>query len=138
MIAFEDVHKLFEDELTETVVGMPVEYDNVPDGEDLKDAKSGNEKWARVVVREGGGRAVSCGGNVLRRFTGIAIVSLFYPRGTGARAMRSKASAIADHIVKQDCKNVDIITPYLVVVGDFEDWHQANLMIPFEADQFTD
>jgi len=137
MIAFEEVHKLFEEELTETVVGMPIEYDNVPDSAALESAKSGHTKWARLAVREGGGRAVSCGSNVLRRYTGVAIVSLFYPQGSGGRQLRSRASAIADHIVKQDCKNVDIITPYLVVIGDFEDWHQANLIIPFEADQFT-
>ena len=137
MIDLDKIRELFEGKLTASVVGMPIQYENVDDGADLTSAKAAKTKWARIVIKDGDAQGVSCGSNVLRRYSGVVIVSIFYPFGGGTKPIRDTASTVSDFIVKESCTSLFVRTPFLTIIGKTDDWFQVNLTIPFEFDQFT-
>ena len=137
MIDIDSIRSSFEALVTDSSVSLPVQYENVPDSPSVESAKTGNNSWVRIAVREGAGSTISCGGSILRRYPGMVIVSLFYPKEAGTSSMRQKSSHIANILLTASITSTYVRTPIFEIIGDTEDWFQGNLTVPFEADQVT-
>jgi hypothetical protein len=137
MIDFDKVREYFETSITDTLLGMPIQHENVNDTKQLSEAKAKKRDWARLVIRQADAIAVSCGSNVLRRYSGIAIISIFCVQGRGTRKLTDLASSISSFILEQEFDSLLIRTPFFSIIGKTDDWFQGNVSIPFEFDQFT-
>lgn len=137
MIDLGKIREFFESAITVAVVGMPIQHENVNDSNDLIAAKASKQPWTRMVIRDGRAQGASCGGNVLRRYSGIVILSIFYKQGDGTKPIRDTASSVSNFIVNVQCASLSIRTPSFAIIGKSDDWFQGNLTIPFEFDQLT-
>ena len=137
MIALDKIRFLFETVITEDSVGFPIQYENVLDSEALQAARKLKQAWGRLVIRDAKATAVTCGDNVMRRYNGVAMLSLFFAQGTGTADLRDAASFVSNLILQSRNARLYIYTPVFNVVGKTEDWFQGNVTVPFEFDQLT-
>ena len=99
--------------------------------------KSSLDEWGRIVLREGVANSVSIGETILRRFTGVAIFSVFIGQEQGTRRARKIAGTLGNKFIGLRKDGLRVYTPYLNTVGKSEKWFQVNLNTPFEFDQST-
>lgn len=111
---------------------IPIGYENVPAVTEERTAH------AHVTIIEGRARAVSCGSNVIRRYSGVVIISIFQAVGGGSSLLRLIATRLNDRILSAYVpSSLSIRTPFFGIIGKSGDWFQGNLTIPFEFDQLT-
>ena len=99
--------------------------------------KSSLDEWGRIVLREGVANSVSIGETILRRFTGVAIFSIFIGQEQGTKRARKIAGTLGNKFIGLRKDGLRVYTPYLNTVGKSEKWFQVNLNTPFEFDQST-
>ena len=114
------------------VVRIRVVFENSEGGD-----KSTLREWGRIVLREGVANSVSIGETILRRFTGVAIFSIFICQESGTKKARKIAGTLGNKFIGLRKDGLRVYTPYLNTVGKSEGWFQVNLNTPFEFDQST-
>ena len=138
MLSLDKIRSQFEGFWTTSRLGVPVEYENVADTDELSEAKRRIDIWARMTIREGETNQASIGDNPLNRTVGIIFLSYFTKRDSGTAALRKLHDVAAAAIIAQP--NLDGIwmrRPSFTINGIEENIIQATSSIPFQADQYS-
>jgi len=94
------------------------------------------EPWVRFAVRHSGGQLASIGTSPMHRYTGMVIVEVFVPTGTGdgdIDDLCDAAEAIFRDYRTQQGLRFD--SPYTLDMGETGGgWYKKDVMCPFTRD----
>ncbi|MEE9140767.1 MAG: phage tail terminator-like protein [Alphaproteobacteria bacterium] len=108
---------------------VPIHYDNVAG--DPPAASS----WVRLTVVEGDSFQVAMGSTRRFRDTGVAIVQVFTPLGSGDGEAREIADDVQGIFKGLTVSGVVFRKPRAARIGPDGRFYQVNVTIPFQADE---
>ena len=93
--------------------------------------------WIRPSVRVGDARRAELGPVAIRRTTGVVIVQVFVPIGSGDAIAASLAASVAAIFRDLEQNGMQFLEPQPRPVGPEPDgaWYQVNVEIPFRRDE---
>lgn len=95
-----------------------------------------NAAWVRLTIREGESRQIELRDTTpLRRSSGVIIVQIFVPRGTGTDASADYADLLPAIFERKQFGGITTRTQRTTIVGDTEHWWQRNVSFPYQRDQ---
>ncbi|MEJ0233187.1 phage tail terminator-like protein [Klebsiella michiganensis] len=94
---------------------------------------SGRDIWARFtnISGQAGGNEIGAGPVVHR--TGVLIIQLFVPVGSGTLLISQTADQLTKHFEFQNDGRLSYFAVSVVPAGEADGWSQLNLQIPYRA-----
>lgn len=141
MISLVEVRKVFVEAFAEGKIGIPVAYENLEEDKKVKTAREKREEWIRLVIREADTQQITIGHhNPLNRTFGVCILQIFVKRGNGDVRIRKIYDDLSKIVVELQTATDWLIVrrARLEIAGTDDSWFQANMTIPFEANQYTE
>lgn len=93
-----------------------------------------NELWVRLTVINGRGINVQAGKNGTTRATGIFVVDVFVPKGSGNKLANNVADQAVDLYRKQFFDNIRAEETEVVEIGISDAWHQVQMTLFYNFD----
>lgn len=94
---------------------------------------SGKAIWARLTNIPGLAAANEIGNGPVVHRTGIVIIQLFVPAGSGSLLITQTADKIRELFEFQSDGRLDYFSVSAVDAGETDSWAQMNLQIPYRA-----
>ncbi|OMP92553.1 phage tail terminator-like protein [Raoultella terrigena] len=105
-----------------------VEYPNGPVFD-----PSGRSIWARLTNISGQAGATEIGAGPVVHRTGVLIIQLFVPVGSGTLLTTQTADKLTELFEFQDDGRLSYFAVSAVPAGETDGWSQLNLQIPYRA-----
>ncbi len=121
----EVVEKRFNDNWTST----PIQWENVH-----FEPQDGQAFIAPVIVPTSGDQ-VSLGTVALNRWDGFVDVSIFVPRGIGAKLANDLSNEVIKLFYHYTDSGVSFFTGYSKPTGATEIWFRVNVTVPYQFDE---
>lgn len=94
---------------------------------------SGRALWARLTNIPGLADATEIGNGPVVHRTGIVIIQLFVPTGTGSLCITETADKLRELFEFQTDGKLDYFAVSAIEAGETDGWAQLNLSIPYRA-----
>lgn len=94
---------------------------------------SGRSIWARLTNISGQAGATEIGAGPVVHRTGVLIVQLFVPVGSGTLLISQAADQLTELFEFQDDGMLSYFAVSAVPAGETDGWSQLNLQIPYRA-----
>ncbi|HBM2948371.1 TPA: electron transfer flavoprotein subunit beta [Klebsiella michiganensis] len=94
---------------------------------------SGREIWARFTNISGQAGANEIGAGPVVHRTGVLIIQLFVPVGSGTLLISQTADQLTQHFEFQNDGRLSYFAVSVVPAGEADGWSQLNLQIPYRA-----
>lgn len=94
---------------------------------------SGKSIWARLTNIPGAAGANEIGNGPVVHRTGIVIVQIFVPAGSGSLLITQTADKIRELFEFQDDGRLSYFAVSAVDAGETDGWAQMNIQIPYRA-----
>lgn len=94
---------------------------------------SGRALWARLTNIPGLAGANEIGNGLVVHRTGIVIIQLFVPTGTGSLRITETADKLRELFEFQTDGRLDYFAVSAIEAGETDGWAQMNLSIPYRA-----
>ncbi|MEM0651843.1 phage tail terminator-like protein [Klebsiella huaxiensis] len=94
---------------------------------------SGRDIWARFTNISGLAGANEIGAGPVVHRTGVLIIQLFVPVGSGTLLISQIADQLTQHFEFQNDGRLSYFAVSVVPAGEADGWSQLNLQIPFRA-----
>ncbi|HFO0258604.1 TPA: phage tail terminator-like protein [Raoultella ornithinolytica] len=94
---------------------------------------SGRSIWARLTNISGQAGATEIGAGPVVHRTGVLIIQLFVPVGSGTLQITQTADKLTELFEFQDDGRLSYFAVSAVPAGETDGWSQLNLQIPYRA-----
>lgn len=94
---------------------------------------SGRSIWARLTNISGQAGATEIGAGPVVHRTGVLIIQLFVPVGSGTLLISQTADQLTELFEFQDDGRLSYFAVSAVPAGETDGWSQLNLQIPYRA-----
>lgn len=94
---------------------------------------SGKSIWARLTNLPGMASANEIGNGPLVQRTGIVIIQLFVPAGSGSLLITNTADQLRELFEFRHDGRLDYFAVSAIDAGETEGWSQMNIQIPYRA-----
>ncbi|MCS4271214.1 MULTISPECIES: phage tail terminator-like protein [Raoultella] len=94
---------------------------------------SGRSIWARLTNISGQAGATEIGAGPVVHRTGVLIIQLFVPAGSGTLMTTQTADKLTELFEFQDDGRLSYFAVSAVPAGETDGWSQLNLQIPYRA-----
>lgn len=94
---------------------------------------SGRSIWARLTNISGQAGATEIGAGPVVHRTGVLIIQLFVPIGSGTLLITQTADKLTELFEFQDDGRLSYFAVSAVPAGETDGWSQLNLQIPYRA-----
>lgn len=94
---------------------------------------SGKSIWARLTNIPGMASANEIGSGPVVHRTGIAVIQIFVPAGSGSLLITQTADKLRELFEFQTDGRLDYFAVSAVDVGETDGWAQMNIQIPYRA-----
>lgn len=94
---------------------------------------SGRDIWARFTNISGQAGANEIGDGPVVHRTGVLIIQLFVPVGSGTLLISQTADQLTKHFEFQNDGRLSYFAVSVVPAGEADGWSQLNLQIPYRA-----
>ena len=94
---------------------------------------SGRDIWARFTNISGLAGANEIGAGPVVHRTGVLIIQLFVPVGSGTLLISQTADQLTQHFEFQNDGRLSYFAVSVVPAGEADGWSQLNLQIPYRA-----
>lgn len=94
---------------------------------------SGRDIWARFTNISGQAGANEIGAGPVVHRTGVLIIQLFVPVGSGTLLISQTADQLTQHFEFQNDGRLSYFAVSAVPAGEADGWSQINLQIPYRA-----
>ncbi|TCW07738.1 uncharacterized protein DUF4128 [Raoultella sp. BIGb0138] len=94
---------------------------------------SGRSIWARLTNISGQAGATEIGAGPVVHRTGVLIIQLFVPVGSGTLLISQTADRLTELFEFQDDGKLSYFAVSAVPAGETDGWSQLNLQIPYRA-----
>lgn len=94
---------------------------------------SGRSIWARLINISGQAGAIEIGAGPVVHRTGVLIIQLFVPVGSGTLLITQTADKLTELFEFQDDGRLSYFAVSAVPAGETDGWSQLNLQIPYRA-----
>ncbi|MFN3120356.1 phage tail terminator-like protein [Raoultella ornithinolytica] len=94
---------------------------------------SGRDIWARFTNISGQAGANEIGAGPVVHRTGVLIIQLFVPVGSGTLLIFQTADQLTQHFEFQNDGRLSYFAVSAVPAGEADGWSQINLQIPYRA-----
>jgi hypothetical protein len=136
---FDPIRKLIESEFKAywdaNGGGVPIEWDGVPF------EQPSAKKWVRVVILPGQGVQASIGSRKLEKQPGVAVVSVFIEKNTGAKPAYDLADKAGEALrykqLTDGTVTVSMEAPFVTRGNPADAFFTINLNVPYEAQHLT-
>jgi len=106
-----------------------IAYDNV-----AFETPAGDTAWVAVRVFEDTSARITIGNPGVHRQSGLIAIYIYVPQNTGTQVARGYADDIAAIFRDKQFNGITCREASVTNVGDFEQWYQVNVTIPFYWD----
>ena len=89
--------------------------------------------WARLTNISGQAGAIEIGAGPVVHRTGVLIIQLFVPVGSGTLLITQTADKLTELFEFQDDGRLSYFAVSTVPAGETDGWYQLNLQIPYRA-----
>ena len=89
--------------------------------------------WARLTNISGQAGAIEIGAGPVVHRTGVLIIQLFVPVGSGTLLITKTADKLTELFEFQDDGRLSYFAVSTVPAGETDGWYQLNLQIPYRA-----
>lgn len=120
-----DIEQRFVDNWATTIIS----FDNVPFNKPENDTE-----WVYFRIFENPSQRITLSRRSVHRATGLIAVQIYVAKNTGTQLARSYADTIAAIFRDQQFNGVTCQEASVTNVGDFENWYQVNVTIPYYVD----
>lgn len=93
----------------------------------------GRSIWARLTNISGQAGAIEIGAGPVVHRTGVLIIQLFVPVGSGTLLITQTADKLTELFEFQDYGRLSYFAVSTVPAGETDGWYQLNLQIPYRA-----
>lgn len=94
---------------------------------------SGRDIWARFTNISGQAGANEIGDGPVVHRTGVLIIQLFVPVGSGTLLISQTADQLTEHFEFQNDGRLSYFAASVVPAGEADGWSQLNIQIPYRA-----
>lgn len=127
-MGFESAAKAIRQQLHDHYSRTPVAWPNA------SFEPPGRDPWIRLTILGGDGRQVATAGQRIRR-TGVVVVQVFVPRGSGDGKAWSIAEEVAAIFEASTISGIRFGAAGTEEVGTQDSWFQINVRVPFDYDE---
>lgn len=94
---------------------------------------TGKAIWARLTNIPGLAGANEIGNGPVVHRTGMVIIQIFVPAGTGSLLLTQTADKLREHFEFKNDGRLDYFAVSAVPAGEADGWAQMNIQIPYRA-----
>jgi len=127
-MSFATARRDIEKRLADNWATTPIAYDNVA-FDPPKDLP-----WVAIRIFEEPTERITIGSRGVHRVRGLVVVYMYTPKETGTATIRGYGDDIAAIYRDQQFSGITFESASIANVGDFEQWYQVNVAIPFYWD----